>query len=74
MGLKTAPSEMQLFADATVQVVESRFAGVRGLAYLDDFCFCFWQGRPIRCTESVNFCQMSVCVWVIPREVAQENP
>lgn len=39
MGLALAPSEMQHFACATVKIVEDKFPGVRGLAYLDDFLF-----------------------------------
>ena len=36
MGLKIAPSEMQLFSTAVAELVQSRFS-VRCLAYLDDF-------------------------------------
>ena len=36
MGLKIAPSEMQMFSTAVAELVQSRFS-VRCLAYLDDF-------------------------------------
>ena len=39
MGLSTAAHEMQWFACATVKVIERRFPGVIGMAYLDDFLF-----------------------------------
>ena len=39
MGLSIAPSEMQHFSCATVKIVERKFPGVKGLAYLDDFLF-----------------------------------
>ena len=39
MGLKVAPAEMQLFSSVTVKLVEERFPGVKGMAYIDDFLF-----------------------------------
>lgn len=39
MGLSIAAHEMQWFACATVKVVQERFPGVIGFAYLDDFLF-----------------------------------
>ena len=39
MGLSIAPSEMQHFSCATVKLVENKFTGVRGIAYLDDYLF-----------------------------------
>ena len=39
MGLCIAANEMQWFACATVKVIERRFPGVIGMAYLDDFLF-----------------------------------
>ena len=39
MGLSIATHEMQWFACATVKIIEERFTGVIGIAYLDDFLF-----------------------------------
>ena len=39
MGWSHSAAEMQHFACATVKLVEERFPGVKGIAYLDDFLF-----------------------------------